>query len=116
MAADSKKDPMYGVYGPRVIAKDSLLTASRAELEMLLPHVVLVKDPVVPAMFTPRRVHLFYIMPYTPSWFRTSRPTASGNDVGDDHEVHLVGKDGVTKPSVPFIHVYDMFLYFHAYF
>lgn len=53
---------MYDVHAPRVISKDSLLTASQAELELLLPHVVLVKDAAVPSMFKPRCVHHSHII------------------------------------------------------
>jgi hypothetical protein len=53
MVEESKKDPMYAAYAPRVITKESILTASPSQLEMLLQHVILVKDPVVDKKFRP---------------------------------------------------------------
>jgi hypothetical protein len=58
MVEESKKDPMHSLYQPRVITKESILTASPSQLEMLLPHVVLIKDPIVPAKFKPMCVFL----------------------------------------------------------
>jgi len=54
LVEESKKDPMYAAYHPRVITKGSILTVSPSELEMLAPHVVLVKDPTVLEKFKPR--------------------------------------------------------------
>ena len=48
---------MHAAYMPRTITKESLLSASPAELEMLLQHVVLVKDWAVPKKFKPRQVY-----------------------------------------------------------
>ena len=48
---------MHAAYMPRVITKESLLSASPSQLEMLLQHVVLVKDPAVPEKFKPRWVY-----------------------------------------------------------
>jgi hypothetical protein len=53
---ESKNDAMHAAYMPRVITKESLLSASPSQLEMLLQHVVLVKDPAVPEKFKPRWV------------------------------------------------------------
>jgi hypothetical protein len=51
LVEERKKDPTHAVYEPRVIAKDSILTASPSQLEMLLQRIVLVKDPVVEEKF-----------------------------------------------------------------
>ena len=44
---------MHAAYMPRIITKESLLSTSPSQLEMLLQHVVLVKDPMVPKKFKP---------------------------------------------------------------
>ena len=54
MVEESKNDAMHTVYMPRVVTKESLLSASPSQLEMLLQHVVLVKDPAVPKKYKPR--------------------------------------------------------------
>jgi hypothetical protein len=59
LVEESKKDPMYAAYEPCVITKESILTASPSHLELLAPHVVLIKDPVVSEKFKPRCVSLF---------------------------------------------------------
>jgi hypothetical protein len=53
MIEESKSDMMHAAYMPRVITKESILSASPPQLEMLLQHVVLVKDPAVPEKFKP---------------------------------------------------------------
>lgn len=59
MVEESKNDPMYAAYQPRIITKEAILTASPSQMEMLLQHVVLVKDPVVLEKFKPTCVSLF---------------------------------------------------------
>jgi hypothetical protein len=54
MVEKSKKDKMHAAYTPRLITKESILSASPSQLEMLLQHVILVKDPAVPQKFKPR--------------------------------------------------------------
>ena len=54
MVEESKNDVMHAVYMLRVITKESLLSASPPQLEVLLQHVVLVKDPAVPKKYKPR--------------------------------------------------------------
>lgn len=50
---------MYSAYKPRAITKESILSASPSQLEMLLQHVVLVKDSIVPKKFQPVCVTTF---------------------------------------------------------
>jgi hypothetical protein len=59
MVEESKNDLMYAAYQPRIITKEAILTASPSQMEMLLQHVVLVKDPVVLEKFKPTCVSLF---------------------------------------------------------
>ena len=54
MVEESKSDPMYAAYQPRLITKVSIMAASPLQLEMLAPHIILVKEPGVLDRFTPR--------------------------------------------------------------
>jgi hypothetical protein len=58
MIEESRNDMMHAAYMPRVITKESILSASPPQLERLLQHVVLVKDPTVPEKFKPRYLSL----------------------------------------------------------
>ena len=51
MVEESKKDPVYAAYAPCIITKESILTASPSQLEVLLQHIILVKGPVVHKKF-----------------------------------------------------------------
>jgi hypothetical protein len=57
MVEESKNNTMHTAHMPRVITKESLLSASPSQLELLLQHVILVKDPAVPEKFKPRWVY-----------------------------------------------------------
>jgi hypothetical protein len=57
MVEESKNDTMHAAYMPCIITKESILSASPSQLEMLLQHVVLVKDPAVPKKFKPTWVY-----------------------------------------------------------
>jgi hypothetical protein len=50
---------MYAVYQPHLITKASIMAASPSQLEMLAPHVILVKELVVLDRFTPRLARPF---------------------------------------------------------
>ena len=67
MVEESKNDPMYAAYQPHIITKEAILTASPAQMEMLLQGVVLVKDPIVLEKFKPTCVSSFNVIQYLQS-------------------------------------------------
>ena len=86
---------MHATYEPRIITKQSILTASPSELEMLLQHVVLVKDPVVPEKFKPTCVFLFLFNAFNFST-QTARYRRTHVRAGapPDDDLVMLGTDG----------------------
>jgi hypothetical protein len=97
LVEESKKDPMYAAYGPRVITKESLLTASPSQLEMLAPHVVLVKDPTVSEKLKPRYIPLFGFNAFNFCAQRMIRSSETGSSPGDG--ILIVNKDGKVEET-----------------
>ena len=99
MVEESKKDPMHAVYEPRVITKESILTASASQMEMLLQHVVLVKDPVVQDKFKPRYISLFHLNPPLQFTQTTIKANAGAAESSPDVDIAIVGQDGNVEPT-----------------
>lgn len=86
---------MHAAYEPRIVTKEAILTASPSQLEMLLQHVVLVKNPEVQEKFKPMYVAVSFdaISLISRLKLLCSRPAQTAAE-SSPNELTMIGRDG----------------------